>query len=68
MFTINDKRRSLPLDPLQPARTLGIALSLLRHPPPPEHLQWTPQAVWDWAHAHWQPARLAGLRSVPAPA
>ena len=60
-------RRSLAIDALQPGRMLAQALTLLRHAPPDGLERGSTQALWDWARAHWQPERLAGLREVQAP-
>jgi len=57
-------RHSLPIDLRQPSATLGQALELLRHPPPPGHADWPVARLWDWAVEHWQPARIAGLREI----
>lgn len=57
-------RRSLPVDALKPAVALGVAMTLLGHAPPPGHADWSVARFWSWASAHWNPARLRGLREV----
>jgi glutamyl-Q tRNA(Asp) synthetase len=54
------------LDPETVAPTLCRALECLRQAPPPGLAQEAPEAVWDWAVAHWRPERLRLLTRVPA--
>ncbi len=57
-------RRSVSITGLEPAAALGMALTLLRHEPPPDHPRWSPTRLWEWAIAHWDPAKLRGLTEV----
>lgn len=60
-------RRSVALDVARPAITLATGLALLRHPPPAGHEDWPVRELWAWAVAHWEPARLTGLREIRLP-
>lgn len=60
-------RRSLALDLVRPSATLGLGLTLLRHPPPDDHADWPLQRLWNWAFEHWEPARIANLRELRLP-
>lgn len=54
----------LPLD--EPAPVLYRALLVLQQHPPPTLEQASLAGVWEWAHEHWDPDRLRGMKSVPA--
>jgi glutamyl-Q tRNA(Asp) synthetase len=41
-------------------------LACLAHEPPAGLRGAPPGELWSWAAAHWEPARLAGRRSIPA--
>jgi glutamyl-Q tRNA(Asp) synthetase len=49
----------------QPVSVLFDALNNLQQQPDPRLLQADVDSVLSWALTHWQPERLAGLRSVP---
>ena len=56
------------LDTGQPSHSLWRALRALQQSPPP-YLTGAPVTeIWDWAIEAWQPANLAGLRTLPAAA
>ena len=57
-------RRSVALDPIQAGRQLHEALSLLQQDPPAELALEPAGTLLQWACRHWQPTRLAGLRTV----
>jgi glutamyl-Q tRNA(Asp) synthetase len=57
-------RRSLPVSGLAPVAALAAAMTLLRHPLPADHPNWSTGGFWDWAARHWDPTRLRGLREV----
>jgi glutamyl-Q tRNA(Asp) synthetase len=48
-----------------PRPTLVAALAALRQVVTPELGHSTLSEIWDWATAHWNPAELSGLTSVP---
>jgi len=50
-----------PLDLDHPTMGLWEALAFLGHPPPLPLRRANVQALWEWAHHHWDPAR------IPAP-
>ena len=50
---------------LPPGQALLQTLNLLQQQPPAELAQASTRQILDWATAHWQPARFAGLAKVP---
>jgi glutamyl-Q tRNA(Asp) synthetase len=59
-------RHSLPVTTLAPAQALMRALRLLRQQPPDLLATATPARILEWGVAQWNPAALAGQRSLPA--
>lgn len=60
-------RRSVPVDPANPAEGLIQALTLLRQTPPPALAGEPPAVVLDWAIRNWRPDRLQGVLETPLP-
>lgn len=56
-----------PVDPEHPAATLGRALAFLGHPPPADAVRDGVPALWAWALASWDRARIPRARSLPLP-
>lgn len=54
------------IDPAAAGATLARALRVLRQEPPETLAVQPVEAIWSWATGHWRPARLRGLRTVPA--
>jgi glutamyl-Q tRNA(Asp) synthetase len=52
------------VDQQNPARELVKVLEFLRQAPPPALQRASVASVWDWAAAHWQPARVPALRAA----
>lgn len=52
-----------PLDRLDPAQNLRLALVTLGHPPPSGLNRL--EALWSWALAHWSPARVPAAERLP---
>ena len=57
-----------PVDPAHPAATLARALAFLGHPPPADVARDGIPALWAWAIAHWDRARIPRVRAMPLPA
>jgi len=53
-----------PIDARQRNLTAWNMLQLLGQSPPPELKGDAPEALWDWAIAHWCPQHLAGRRQL----
>lgn len=53
------------LDLQRPGEELWRVLRFLRQAPPPELRGSGLSALWSWAIAHWTPAPLSGVKSVP---
>ncbi len=56
-----------PVDPARASETLHAALCFLGQPAPVELAHAPLSALWDWAHAHWQAARIPREMGRPAP-
>lgn len=56
-----------PVDITQPQAALCAALRFLGHAPPAEVCRDSLAALWGWAFANWDPARIAPVRYLPAP-
>ncbi len=56
--------RSIAIPAQADAAALYTVLTLLRQEPPTELSRASVRAVWQWAQAHWQPARLRGLATL----
>ena len=56
-----------PVDISQPLAALCAALRFLGHAPPAEVCRDSVVALWEWAFANWDPARIAPVRYLPAP-
>lgn len=54
------------VDTRHPAATLWHVLRFLRQQPPAALRNASLSDLWEWAHAHWRPEILAGLRALPA--
>jgi glutamyl-Q tRNA(Asp) synthetase len=54
-----------PITADHPVQVLYAALQRLQQQPDPALLQADRDSLLEWAVQHWQPQRLAGLRSVP---
>jgi glutamyl-Q tRNA(Asp) synthetase len=54
-----------PVNPEDPAPALARALDFLGHAPPPEIAQAGTGALWEWAIAHWDRARIPRVRAIP---
>jgi glutamyl-Q tRNA(Asp) synthetase len=59
---------AVALDPAQAPSLLAAALDFLGHPPPAELRRAAPAALWEWAGARWQLARVPAVMSQPLPA
>jgi glutamyl-Q tRNA(Asp) synthetase len=59
-------RRSLPLAAQAAPALILRALELLEQPPPPASAHHAPEALWDWAIAHWDPSRASRRAEVAA--
>jgi glutamyl-Q tRNA(Asp) synthetase len=60
-------RRSLPLEHLEPRRTLAECLGVLGIALP-AHLKAAPVSdMLHWSVQHWQPFRMTGIRNVALP-
>jgi glutamyl-Q tRNA(Asp) synthetase len=55
---------SVSVPPVGDAGLLHKVLTLLRQQPPAELSRGTVGAVWEWAQAHWRPARLRGIAAL----
>ena len=55
----------IPLD--EPAPVLARALAVLRQPVTPDICRMSIDEIWRYATAHWDPAPLLGIKSVPEP-
>jgi glutamyl-Q tRNA(Asp) synthetase len=55
-----------PVDESHPIRTLLRVLDFLRQNPPAELAGYDLKSVLDWAIAHWDIARMRGIRTLPA--
>jgi glutamyl-Q tRNA(Asp) synthetase len=53
-----------PVDPAQPAPALARALDFLGHAPPAQVARAGTGALWEWAIAHWDRARIPRLRAI----
>lgn len=53
-----------PLDPHRPIPALWQALTFLGQQPPTELQQAEPQALWEWAIAHWQAERIPAHKKI----
>lgn len=60
-------RRSVPLDPAKAADQLWNVLNWLGQDPPAPLAHARVAEIWDWAIAHWQPAKIVGQREVRLP-
>jgi len=56
--------RSLAVPPVGDAGLLHRVLTLLHQQPPAELSRGTVGTVWEWAQAHWRPARLRGITAL----
>jgi glutamyl-Q tRNA(Asp) synthetase len=64
---LSKSRQSLPINRHDPGKTLLESLRLLRQDPPEGLGAAAPHQILEWAIAHWDLGRLAGLRSVALP-
>ncbi len=55
-----------PVDESHPVRTLLHVLDFLRQNPPAELADCDVGSVLDWAIDNWHPARMRGIRTIPA--
>jgi glutamyl-Q tRNA(Asp) synthetase len=55
-----------PVDPARPAAALASALGFLGHAPPSELARAGTGALWEWAIACWDRARIPRVRALPA--
>jgi glutamyl-Q tRNA(Asp) synthetase len=56
-----------PIDPAAPTPSLLAALAFLGQSPPPELAAADVAGVWNWALAHWEPARVPRRRILALP-
>lgn len=63
---LSKQTQATPVDTSRPAETLLRVLNFLRQAPPDGLADSDVPAILDWAVQHWQPQRLAGMRTIPA--
>lgn len=56
-----------PFDPARPVPALVAALAFLGQAPPADLKRASLSALWDWALANWDLARVARVRAAPVP-
>jgi len=64
---LSKQTHAAPVDPARPAEALVRALAFLGHAPPAELAGAGTSALWEWAIANWDRARIPRARSVPVP-
>ena len=55
---LSKQNHAAPLDDARPARQIHDALRFLQQNPPDALARGSVGDLWDWAHMHWDPARL----------
>ncbi|MCG6873881.1 MAG: tRNA glutamyl-Q(34) synthetase GluQRS [Betaproteobacteria bacterium] len=64
---LSKQTRAAPVDPDHPGGTLAHALTFVGHAPPAGMDRAGTGALWEWAIANWDRARIPRARAVPVP-